>query len=166
MNLLLSIGLQQIFGMISALQILILLPLLHASMPANCGNFFNEISKIAAFDIFEIGEYVDEYFNLDFQNPVNEKFESLGFESVYFINNLGTFVFWLLAYYLASVVWLFAKSFSIFSDSSYRLSQYLGGKIFWNTAISTVFESFLVVALVSMISLKHNYDYSHSGQSI
>ena len=48
--------------MINALQILILLPLLKSSIPANASMVFGQLTKIAAFDIFEIGDYVDEYF--------------------------------------------------------------------------------------------------------
>ena len=142
------------------------MPLLNASMPANAAGFFNEIANVAAFDIFEIGEYVDKYLQLEGKESVNEKFESIGFETVYFINNMGTFIFWLLAYYLSCVLWSLAQITSKFSEISYRFSRYLGAKLFWNSAISTVLESFLIVALASMISLRHNYEYGSAGQTI
>ena len=82
---------QYIFGMIEALQILILLPLLHASMPANAGQVFKYLTKIAAFDVFEIGDYVDEILELEESDPVNINFESLGFETQWFIHNMGSF---------------------------------------------------------------------------
>ena len=96
-NLLLAVGLQSIFDMIQALQIVILFPLLGVLMPANTASFFNELSSIAAFDIFETNEYISEILDLLPQDALNEKFETIGLETVYFINNLGTFVF-VLAY--------------------------------------------------------------------
>ena len=57
--------------MIQALQILILLPLLKPGMPANTGMFFNQLASIAAFDIFEMGELIDELLSLMPTDPVN-----------------------------------------------------------------------------------------------
>ena len=67
--------------MINCLQIIVFLPLLDTSMPPNAGMFFEELTKIAAFDILEIGEYFDfgEFVNdlLDLvpSDPINYKFE-------------------------------------------------------------------------------------------
>ena len=77
--------------MLRVLQIAILLPLFKSNIPANSGMVFNVINKVAAFDIFEIGEYVDEFLEMLPSEPVNEKFETVGLESYYFINNLGSF---------------------------------------------------------------------------
>ena len=41
--------------------------------------------------MFEIGEYVNNALELLPTDPVNEKFETIGLESLYFINNLGSF---------------------------------------------------------------------------
>ena len=49
-----SFGLSEILKMAQVLQIIILMPLLDSSMPANTGMFFNVVSKIAAFDILDI----------------------------------------------------------------------------------------------------------------
>ena len=90
-NLLMGVGLSYVFEMLRVLQIAILLPLFKSNIPANSGMVFSVINKIAAFDVFEIGEYVDEFLDLLPSEPVNEKFETIGLESLYFINNLGSF---------------------------------------------------------------------------
>ena len=72
------------------LQMIVLLPLLSTSMPANSGMFFGGLSSIAAFDVFEIGDYADEYLELLPSEPISEKFEAIGMESTYFINNMGS----------------------------------------------------------------------------
>lgn len=68
-----------------------MLSLFKSSIPANAGMVFNTITKLAAYDMLEIGEYVDEVLELLPTDPVNEKFETIGLESLYFINNLGSF---------------------------------------------------------------------------
>lgn len=63
-NIFLQAGLSSLFTTINALQIIIVLPLLEASMPANTGMVFKRLASIAAFDYFEIGEYFDEFLDL------------------------------------------------------------------------------------------------------
>ena len=70
-NLLLAVGLQSIFDMIQALQIIILFPLLGVLMPANTSLFFNELSSIAAFDVFETNEYCLKLFELLPREPIS-----------------------------------------------------------------------------------------------
>ena len=50
--------------MIEALQIIILLPLLNANMPANTGMTFDLLARIAAFDLFETNEFLTELLKL------------------------------------------------------------------------------------------------------
>ena len=59
-------------------------------VPANAGMFFKELTAIAAFDYFETSEFIEDLLDLLPRDPINEKFESIGLESVYFMNNLGT----------------------------------------------------------------------------
>ena len=55
--------------------------------------FFKELNAIAAFDFFETTNLVHEYLELAPTDPVNEKFETLGYESKHFFANMGSFVF-------------------------------------------------------------------------
>ena len=50
--------------------------------------------KIAAFDFFDTNDAVNAALNLEPISPVSENFNRLGFESQYFINNLGTLFIW------------------------------------------------------------------------
>ena len=90
--------------MINALSVIILLPLIEAQVPANAHMFFVRLTNIAAFDFGEIGNYIDPNFpqideimnmilDLPPSEPLNERFEASRIESVYFINNLGSFYF-------------------------------------------------------------------------
>lgn len=57
----LGVGLSTVFGMVNALQIIVMLPLLKAMMPANAGMVFAELAKIAAFDYYDISEFTDDW---------------------------------------------------------------------------------------------------------
>ena len=63
-------------------------------MPANASVFFLNLMTIAAFDFYEIGEDVNRWLDLDPTDPVSQNFNQLGFESLYFINNMGTLILW------------------------------------------------------------------------
>ena len=80
-NIIFEAGLSTLFTTINALQIIIVLPMLKASMPANAGIVFRRLAEIAAFDYLEIGEHVDELLELQPTDPVNHQMETLGFET-------------------------------------------------------------------------------------
>ena len=133
-----GIGLQQIFDIVQVLQIVVILPLLSTNMPANTGMFFSVLQTIAAFDIFEIGEYVDEYLELTPEDPINEKFETIGMESKYYINNIGSFFLTLVFEVLLIVVYLILVPFANKSKCIKRRAKNLNKKLFWNSWIVTV----------------------------
>ena len=91
---------------------MILLPLLDAQMPANTGGFFNQIMGIAAFDLFDIKDYIDIVLDLKPTDPVSAKLETLGFESLYFLHNLGTFTCVIIGYTLVVILWFLLYPFA------------------------------------------------------
>ena len=104
--------------MINCLQIIVLLPLLETSIPSNAGMFFAEFSKIAAFDLlefeyFNFGDFMDSILDLIPTGPINSKFEAIGFESLYFINNLGSFFLVLVFGLLLIPIWLVLNSIGL-----------------------------------------------------
>ena len=107
-------------------------------MPANTGMFFGYLQSIAAFDVFEIGEYVDEYLELVPEDPVNEKFETIGMESKYYINNMGSFFLTLVFEVMLIIVYLLLVPFVNKSKFIRRRAKRLSKKLFWNSWIITV----------------------------
>ena len=75
------------------------MPLFKTITPANAGLFFKQIMQIAAFDIVEISGPLDSLLNLEPTDPINQNFETVGFESVYLLNNMGTLA-------IAYLIWL------------------------------------------------------------
>ena len=89
-------------------------------MPANAGMFFNQLTAIAAFDIIETNEFLNDLLDLLPKEPVNEKFETIGLETVYFMNNLGTFVIVLALKALLVLLWIGLKPLSMCSKWFYK----------------------------------------------
>ena len=80
-------------------------------MPANTGMFFNQLTRIAAYDFLEISEYLDNWLSLVPTNPVNEKYDTIGLGSLYFLNNLGTFTIILAFTCLTMLLWMVLSPF-------------------------------------------------------
>ena len=124
------------------------------------------MAAIAAFDIIETDGFSREVFNSEPKAPVNENFEAIGFESVYFFENLGSFGFVLAIYVLLLIIWIMLfimKSRFKWLD---KKRKKLGNMIFWNSLIILVTESFLNVGLCAMIAFVHNFAFAPWGQSI
>ena len=87
--------------MINTQQLIALLPLFKVNIPANALLLFNKIMEIAAFDIIEINDTLNQLLNLEPTGPYSKNFDSVGFESIYLLNNLGAlnfaYLFWSIA---------------------------------------------------------------------
>ena len=99
-------------------------------MPTNTGMFFKELTDIASFDVLETGEYWEELLDLLPKDPVNEKFETIGYESMYFLNNLGSFAFVLGGNFLTVMLWILLGPFGFCSIWLNKKRDKLGRKIF------------------------------------
>ena len=78
-----------------------MMPLFKVILPGNVQAFFNQIFKIASFDIIEIGPYVNNMLNLNATEALNANFDALGFESMFFMNNLGTLLIGFIIYFMS-----------------------------------------------------------------
>ena len=76
------------------------------AIPANTAEFFEQLTAIVAFDIIEVGETLVEILDLLPKDPVNEKFEAIGLESMYFLSNLGSLGLVLAFKILLVILWL------------------------------------------------------------
>ena len=150
--------------MVEALQVIILLPLLSAPIPTNSGMFCEELTAIAAFDVIETGEYWEELLDLLPKDPINDKFETIGYESIYFLNNMGSFALVLLVNFIPFLLWILLGPFQNCSSWLYQKREKLGHKIFWSGWITLIMESFMTVALCVMIGLTRNFEFKSWGQ--
>ena len=166
-NFLMGFGLKSVIDMINALQIIILLPLIDVKIPANAGMFFKTLAEYAAFDFVDIGEYADAIFKLEPTEPINTSAESLGIDTTYFVNNLGTFYVFLLINFLMLFAWFLVGLLRNCKErkSLKKIERKLKRNLFWNGTTMTVRESFMMVVLCAFISLSYNFSFTSLGMN-
>ena len=109
--------------------------------------------QIAAFDIVEIGEPLDKMLNLEPTEPINENFEAVGFESIYFLNNMGTLAIAYLIWILATIIAFLLKMFMYRSKKARKAYNWLRKKLFFNSLISLFLESYSLISVCCLINL-------------
>ena len=136
-------------------------------MPANAGMFNSIITSLAVYEVFEIGDYANEFLELEPTDPVNEKYESIGFGDLYFTNNVGCYIFTILFAGFLVAIWLLLYPLSRWSFKTIeKIRGHIAQELYWNKVSSLIFESFLNVVLCSLIALKHNFATDEYGQRI
>ena len=128
-------------------------------MPANTGAFFKFLTEISNFEIVETNDFMTDLFDLPHENPINEKFETIGLESRYFINNLGIFAFALAFKVMIFIVWIAFYPIKNCSKWLQEKHKRFEAYIFWNTWIITINESFLIVGLIALAAFEHSFKF-------
>ena len=91
MNIFLQGSLNQVWGMINNLQIVIHAPLIQIQFPGNAFMLYEVMITVATFDILPTDNIYPGIFpDLSIEKPLNSKFERLGYETQYTIMNMGT----------------------------------------------------------------------------
>ena len=129
------------------------MPLFKITLPANAGLFFKQIMQIAAFDIIEINEPLDNLLDLEPTDPINENFEAVGFESIYLLNNMGTLAIAYFVWLFAAFIALILKMFITESKKAKHVYAELRKKLFFNSFISLFLESYSLVSVCCLINL-------------
>jgi hypothetical protein len=155
-NLVLSIGLQHLWSIIETQQLFAMYGLFSAKLPFNALVFFGQLMYLAAFDLYDTNQFWHDSLGLTPTDAHNGKFLQMGFSSLYFLNNMGTLL-WLPALYLALLlVNLVSSKMSKVrpeSDTWRKVACWSTRCVQWNTLITIVKESFLVIILCVFISL-------------
>ena len=118
---------------------------------------------IAAFDLFDIKDYIDIVLDLKPTDPVSAKLETLGFESLYFLHNLGTFTCVIIGYTLVVILWFLLYPFAKLSFWIKQKRDQLGDKLFWNQWLIVITQSFVIVVLVAAIHFKYSQYFASYG---
>ena len=92
------------WSMIETQQIIVLLIMFKIDAPANAVAFFAQILAIAAFDFFEVEPATNYLLKLEPTGALTDKFDQLGMESLYFVNNLGSYSLFYTVYFTMLLV--------------------------------------------------------------
>ena len=150
--------LRRLLEMVGMLQIVAILPLFHTSTPANAGMVWRVLWKIVSFDLFEVSDTVRDYLEIEIEDPVNERFETLGIESKYFINNMGFLFFLLCILVLLVALWPILIGLSRWSTIAERGKEKLNKTLFWRPIIVINYATFLIVILCALLSFKYKFE--------
>lgn len=112
--------------------------------------------KIAAFDFIPNTENIyNPALGLDGDdNPeaLSENFELVGFETTYFVHNMGSLVFFILAFpalALTAYLFKFCRQFRAIRKAKKDIEK----SIYWNYVIRLLIESYTILAVCGMINL-------------
>lgn len=141
--------------MINTQQIIVLMPLFNIQMPANAQMFYGFIMKLASFNILPVQDFYDKYLpSPSWDEPLNERFDLLGFQSTFFLNNMGTMVLGLLMIPLLGCVLILLKPLSLVNRRIANLRVRLHNSLFWSQQIVLMNESFSMVCMCAFINVR------------
>ena len=103
---------------------------------------------------------------MDPTNPVNAKFETIGMDSVYFLNNLGTFAIYFSLKIILVLLHALLTPFANRNKWCRKRRKHLGKRIYWNSWIVVVFETFLTTILCILITFKYSFKISSPGLAL
>lgn len=152
LNVFIAASLQSIWNMINAQQLIVMMPLFDVVMPANAQFLFNQIMYIAAFNYVELDGPINKLLHLNHTEPLNQNFRKLGFESIYFLNNMGSMLIAFIIYPVLILVLLIMQKCTHNSHHVAKTYERLKRDLFYNSIVSMMTESYSMLSLCCLIS--------------
>lgn len=103
-NFFFSAGLNFFFSMVETLQILTMPPIFKVNIPSAPAELITIMLQIANFDIIEVGEYYEQVFEMPPTGALTPSLDKIGFETYYFIHNLGALSLIMLAFLICQIL--------------------------------------------------------------
>ena len=150
-------GLQWIWSLVPSQQIIILIPFFSIDLPANALAVFNFKLQIVAFEMIPV-EFLTEIMEATMEsiriNQRAEKFEPIGFESVWVLSSLGSFLLFFALFPIRLLITLpclslLARRWPRFIQKRERVKS----SLLWNWPISAIRESYIVIAMASLLNI-------------
>ena len=161
-NILLSASLNMLMSMVDSLQLILMMCLWNISIPAITSFNLGFIQKIANFDIIPTDDIWNHFFpEIPKSYQIHKKFQQLGYDSEYFLFNIGTFLFSFVAYPLIVVLNFMLKCLSYRFSRIKSFYEKVNSFTFYSYPITLLTESFLSVGLCAMINFKNVSSYSN-----
>jgi predicted aminopeptidase len=134
-------------------QIVLLMGLSDVQFPANAHTFFKQIRTIASFDYLDLNPYINGILLLNDTEPYSVMFDEMGYDSMYYSNNLGTLNLAFLFYVAALGVMFYYKDRKLKSKRARNRYYWLKELLLYDFILSTVKESYASMAVCSFISI-------------
>jgi len=138
------------------MQIVVHMSLVNISMPGNASVFFGYLLQIVAFDMVPTDDPYDAIFGFETSKPVSLNFELIGYESVYFIRNMGSM--FLLILLTTFVVILYAATSCSKNVKVYKYRQMVKEKLFFNGIFAFLEDTYIIICVSFALNLAVLYD--------
>ena len=150
--------------MINTQQLIVLMPLFKVNMPANVQIFFNQVTKIASFNLINVEPLINKILHLNQTLPLDQNFGALGFNSLYFMNNMGSL---LIAIFIicVGIVFLFCIDNYVWLLWVSNLSAKIRSSIFYDAIVSTFIESYAFMSVSCLIAF-NKISFDSPGETI
>ena len=99
-KLLLKGSMQQLWGMIRAMQMIVLSAIIKVSYPAHTAMFFQGCMIFSKMDMFQGDDLFSNAFDFTHTEPFSDSFEYFGYETKNFLINSGSFTLFLVLIFL------------------------------------------------------------------
>lgn len=129
---------------------------MNVTIPPNAQVFFGYIFDVIAFDPIDIQDSVEQFFNLkqgdEFE--LDDNFVQLGYESSYFVSNLGSMILiWSIQLGLIPVLTLvYVLTWRVKKIRTWAKNKL--GNIFFNSLIALVDSTFLIVFVKAFVNIQ------------
>ena len=129
---------------------------MNVTIPPNAQVFFGYIFDVIAFDPIDIQDSVEQFFNLkqgdEFE--LDDNFVQLGYESSYFVSNLGSMILiWSIQLGLIPVLTLvYVLTWRVKKIRTWAKNKL--GDIFFNSLIALVDSTFLIVFVKAFVNIQ------------
>ena len=104
-------------------------------MPAFANEVFSIIMQIASFDYLDVGAQFDKVFETADSEALGVNFEALGFETTYFIHNMGSMLLPILFIPFFMAIGFMFQSCGRFSPSCGKIGDKIIVSLRWNGTI-------------------------------
>ena len=141
-----------LWSAIESQQLVVLLPLLDISIPPNAGIFYQALMQVCAFDPFPAEDFLHETLRVQPTAAYGMNFEMIGYESMWFIINIGSLAFLILSLpFLYLVVPVMSPCAKIKNFKTFR--NWLRRNLFYSAPIRLARESYLILLIPALINL-------------
>jgi len=163
-NLLIGFSLNLLWGMLENQQIVVHSALNNIEYPGNVAFFYSYLLNIAAFDVFPTDDIFDWFFIFKPSEPVTARFGALGYETKYFVKNMGTaFIIGVVfAILLILTLFLYVLNKIVNISVTEKVANWVYRMVCWNPILRFLIESYIFFAISCFINLTE-FTFGDSG---
>ena len=161
----LSASLNQLWAMINAQQLIVNQILCNVTLPPDTATFYASIAKISSFDFYDTNEKINEALNLQPTESFTESFKTLGFDSIYALNNIGPMIIFYIVYPFLVLIEISLRRCRNCSSCCYKTHRSIRKSLYYETLLTGIFESYFQIVTCCLIGL-YNISFASYGESV